>query len=752
MSSSSLRRDYITKPIFALAKKAMPSMSDTEREALEAGDVWWDADLFTGNPDWSKLLATKPAALTVEEEAFLNGPVDELCALCDDWKINWEWRDLPPEAWAYIKKHRFFGMIIPKEFGGLGFSPYAHSEVVRKLSTRSITAAVTVMVPNSLGPGELLIRFGTPEQQQHWLPRLADGRDIPCFGLTSPEAGSDAAAMVDTGVVCKGMFEGREVLGLRLNWHKRYITLGPVATVLGLAFKALDPDHLLGSEEDLGITVGLIPTDTPGVEIGHRHLPAMQVFQNGPNWGRDVFIPLDWIIGGKERIGQGWKMLMTALAAGRGISLPSLSAAGAAYIARTAGAYSRVREQFGIPIGKFEGIEEPLARIAGTAYLVDGARRLTCAALNEGHHPAVISGIMKLHATERMRTVVNDSMDIHGGKAVIDGPQNYMGSLYRAVPIGITVEGANILTRNLIVFGQGAIRAHPYMLDELNAIGDPDRERGLDKFDQTFWKHVGHAVTTLFRAWGRAWSGGLFAPAPDAGAVTAYYRQLSRYSAAFALCADMALLTLGGALKRKEMLSARFGDILSEIYLLCGALKRFEDEGRQPADLPLLQWCMASGFRTIEARFAEILANLPNRFVGVLLKFLVQPTGPRALGPSDALVHQCAQIVLEPSAARDRLTPNIYHSNDSNDDNPIARLEKAFNLVSAAGDISRRMHAARLHDWRDAVKKGVITASEGEKLAAAQEAVAKVVEVDDFAPGALSPLYHQASDMPARAN
>ena len=376
------------------------------------------------------------------------------------------------------------------------------------------------MVPNSLGPGELLMRFGTKEQQQQWLPRLADGRDIPCFGLTSPEAGSDAASMIDTGIICKGNFEGREVLGLRLNWHKRYITLGPVATLLGLAFKAYDPDHLVGQEEDLGITVALIPTHLPGVEIGNRHLPAMQVFQNGPNWGRDVFIPMDYIIGGQERLGQGWKMLMTALAAGRGISLPSLSAAGAAYAARTTGAYARIREQFGISIGKFEGIEEPLARIAGTAYLLDAARRLTCAALNQGHHPAVISGIMKLHATERMRIAIDDAMDIHGGKAVIDGPQNYLGNLYRSVPVGITVEGANILTRNLIVFGQGAIRAHPYLLDEMNALGEADRAKGLDAFDKAFWKHVGHSFKTMFRAWGRSWSGGMFAPAPDAGEAT----------------------------------------------------------------------------------------------------------------------------------------------------------------------------------------------------------------------------------------
>jgi acyl-CoA dehydrogenase len=740
----SFRRDFITKPIFSRAKGALPTVSETEREALEAGDVWWDADLFTGHPDWSKLLSYPQATLTDEEKAFLDGPVDELCRMLDEWKINWEWRDLPQQAWDFIKRQKFFGMIIPKEFGGLGFSPYAHSEVVRKLSSRSLTAAVTVMVPNSLGPGELLMRFGTKEQQEKWLPRLADGRDIPCFGLTSPEAGSDAAAMVDTGIICKGNFEGREVLGLRLNWHKRYITLGPVATLLGLAFKAYDPDHLVGSQEELGITVALIPTHLPGVEIGRRHLPAMQVFQNGPNRGRDVFIPMDYVIGGQERLGQGWKMLMTALAAGRGISLPSLSAAGAAYAARTTGAYARIREQFGISISKFEGIEEPLARIAGTAYLLDAARRLTCAALNAGHHPAVISGIMKLHATERMRIAIDDAMDIHGGKAVIDGPQNYLGNLYRSVPVGITVEGANILTRNLIVFGQGAIRAHPYLLDEMNALGEADRAKGLDAFDKAFWKHVGHSFTTMFRALGRSWTGGLFAPVPDAGDATHFYRQLSRYSSAFALCADMALLTLGGALKRKEMLSARFGDILSELYLLSAALKRWQDEGRQPADFAALEWCMAAGFKTIENRFAEILANLPNRFVAVILKFLIQPFGARVLGPSDRVVHQCAQLVLEPSAARDRLTADLAFVED---DGGVARLEKAFRLVTATEAIAKQMRAARLHDPKEAAKKGVITQGEADRLVAAHEAVATVIEVDDFAPDTLSPIYKKTADV-----
>ncbi len=474
------RRDKITRSVYRWAKGVLPTLSATEREAIEAGDVWWDAEIFTGNPDWSKLLAVPEAKLSAEEQAFLDGPVEELCCRLDEWEITWELRDLPADVWEFLKANKFFAMIIPKEYGGLGFSAYAHSEVVRKLATRSVTAAVTTMVPNSLGPGELLLQFGTKEQREYWLPRLADGREIPCFGLTSPEAGSDAAAMVDTGVVVRGNFRGRDVLGIRLNWHKRYITLGPVATVLGLAFKLHDPDHLMGNKENVGITVALVPTNLLGVKIGRRHLPSMQAFQNGPNEGHDVFIPLDFIIGGVGQAGKGWKMLMSALAAGRGISLPSLSAAGAAYCEHTTGAYARIREQFRVPLGGFEAIQERLGRLAATAYLLDAARRHTCAGLDQGHHPAVVTAIMKGQATERLRTVVNDAMDVHGGKAVMDGPQNYLGALYRMVPIGITVEGANIVTRALIQFGQGAIRSHPFILKEVLALEDADPAHGLD--------------------------------------------------------------------------------------------------------------------------------------------------------------------------------------------------------------------------------------------------------------------------------
>ena len=734
--SASFRRDYLSKPIFRWAQHVLPSLSATEREAIEAGDVWWDADLFAGNPDWAKLLAVPPATLSKEEQAFLDGPVDELCRMLDDWQINWELRDLPPQVWDFLKAHKFFAMIIPKSYGGLGFSAYAHSEVIRKLSTRSICAAVTAMVPNSLGPGELLHQFGTKAQQDYWLPRLAKAEEIPCFGLTSPEAGSDAASMIDSGVVCRGSWQGREVLGIRLNWHKRYITLGPIATVLGLAFKLHDPDHLIGNRDDIGITVALVPTDLPGVEIGRRHLPAFHVFQNGPTWGRDVFIPIDNVIGGVDQVGKGWKMLMSALAAGRGISLPSLAAAGAAFAAHTSGAYARIREQFHVPIGRFEAIQERLGRMAATAYLIDAARRLTCAGIDNGHKPAVVTAIMKSQATDRLRVVVNDAMDIHGGKAVQEGPLNYLGSLYRAVPIGITVEGANIVTRSLIQFGQGAIRSHPYLLREITALEDPDRARGLEQFDQAFWGHVGHSFANAFRAWGRAWTGGLFAPAPDAGDASGFYKQLGRYASAFALAVDMALLILGGGLKRQEMISARFGDVLSELYLLSAVLKRWQDEGRQQADLPLLAWCMESGFATIEARLDEIFANFPNRPVAWMLRFLLLPLGPRRRGPSDRLTDACAELLLAPSATRDRLTVDIFHGTG---DDGLARLERAFDLTIATQSLRERLHQAHVRDIDKARQQGLINDAETGELQAAAAAVAAAVAVDDFATEELSP-------------
>ena len=731
MTAASYRRDYITRPIFRWARNVLPSLSATEREAAEAGDVWWDADLFSGNPDWTKLIAFPPAALSAEEQAFIDGPVAELCRMLDDWRINWEWRDLPPQVWEYLKQHKFFAMIIPREYGGLGFSAYAHSQVIRTISSRSIVAAVTAMVPNSLGPGELLHRFGTKEQQDYWLPRLAQGREIPCFGLTSPEAGSDAASMIDSGVVCRGSWQGRDTLGIRLNWHKRYITLAPVATVLGLAFKLSDPDRLIGDHEQLGITVALVPTNLPGVTIGRRHLPALQMFQNGPTSGRDVFIPMDNVIGGIAQAGKGWKMLMSALAAGRGISLPSLSASGGAFAAHVCGAYARIREQFHVPIGRFEAVEERLGRIAATAYLLDAARRLTCAAIDHGHKPAVVTAIIKQQATERLRVVANDAMDIHGGKAVQEGPLNYLGSFYRAVPIGITVEGANIVTRSLIQFGQGAIRSHPFLLSEINALEEPDPARALDEFDRAFWRHVSHSLANAMRAVARAWTGGLTAPAPAAGMTRRYYRRLGRYASAFALAADFALLTLAAGLKRREMISARFGDILSELYLGSAVLKRWDEEGRQAADVPLVAWCMETSSATIETRLDEILANLPMRPVAWLLRFMLLPFGVRRRGPSDRLTQACAGLLLAPSATRDRLTAGIFHGTG---DNGIARLERAFELTIAAAPLHDRMHRAHVRDIEAARRQNVINDIEAAALHAAAQAVAQAVAVDDFAP------------------
>jgi len=734
MDFNAWRRRRISEPAYRWARKAMPGLSDTEREALEAGDVWWDADLFTGDPDWNKLLAVPQATLTAAEQQFLDGPVAQLCAMLDEWDITWHQGDLPEAVWQFMREQRFFGMIIPTSYGGLGFSPYAHSEVVRRISAYSITAGVTVMVPNSLGPGELLLQFGTPEQRDYWLPRLADGTEVPCFGLTSPEAGSDAASMVDTGVVCRQMVDGKEVLGIRLNWHKRYITLGPIATVLGLAFKLQDPDGLLGGEVEVGISVALVPTNTPGITIGRRHLPSMQVFQNGPNQGEDVFVPLDALIGGTEKAGHGWQMLMSALAAGRGISLPSLSAAAAVYSAHVTGMYARVRQQFGIAVGRFEGVQEKLGRLAGNAYLVEAARRLTCAALNQGHKPAVVSAIMKYHATERMREAVNDAMDVHGGKAVIDGPSNYLGSLYRALPIAITVEGANILTRCLIIFGQGAIRAHPYLMQEVLALGDEDDERGLQTFHDVFWRHLAHSAKNGLRAWGRAWTGGVLARAPSSGPVARQYRRLSRYASAFALVADVAMGTLGGALKRREMLSARLGDILAELYLLSAVLKRWEDEGRCHADLPLVLWCMEDGCARLETRFDQVLANLPKRPLAWVLRAIVLPVRLNR-GPSDALTRECADLLLAPSPTRDRLTANLQRGEG---DDVLAQLERAFGLVNAVQPLHDKLKREGVRDWREAHRGGAITDAQARQIEAAEEAVRCVVAVDDFEPGAFA--------------
>jgi acyl-CoA dehydrogenase len=730
MTLKNLRRNFLSRPLFKFAKRALPSLSETERQALTAGDVWWDRDLFSGNPDWQKLLSTPPAVLSEEEQAFLNGPVKELCRMLDEWEINQTRKDLSREVWEYLKQEKFFAMIIPKQYGGLEFSAYANSEVIRTITSRSLVAAVTVMVPNSLGPAELLMLFGTKAQQDHWLPRLADGRELPGFALTSSEAGSDAAAMIDSGTVCKRTVDGEEILGIELNWSKRYITLSPVATVLGLAFKLYDPDHLLGEEEERGITVALVPTDLPGVETGRRHIPAFQMFLNGPTEGKDVFISFDHIIGGQDQIGKGWPMLMSALAAGRGVSLPSLSASATALCARTTGAYARIRKQFKIPIGKFEGIQERLGPLAANAYLLDAARRLTCAGLDQGHNLSVISAIMKVHATYMMRDSVDHAMDVHAGKSIIDGPNNYLADTYRAVPVGITVEGANILTRSMIIFGQGAIRCHPWILKEMMALEENDPQKALEDFDESFWGHVAHSTKTFFRAWGASWSFGLIGPAPAEGSMRPYYRQLSRYAAAFAVMADAALLLLGGGLKRKEMLSARFGDILSELYFLSAVLKRWKDDGHPEADLPLVHYNLRRGLATIEQRMDAIIRNLPVRPAAWLLRFFLLPFGVRQAGPSDKLIQSCADLLLEPSEVRDRLTAGLFLEAGAN--NSIAELEQAFTLTCELQPLTERIRDAHCSGIEDALEKGLITDDEAEQLKEAQNLVARVIAVDDF--------------------
>lgn len=722
------RRNRISEPIFRWARKAMPGLSDTEREALHAGEVWWEAELFSGNPDFRKLHAVRAPELTEEEQAFLDGPCRELCEMLDDWAINQKDGDLPPEVWDFLREKRFFGMIISKAHGGLGFSAFAHSEVVRRLSMVSLPVAVTVMVPNSLGPGELLHLFGTDAQKDYWLPRLADGRELPAFGLSSHEAGSDAASMVDRGVVCKGDWQGEEVLGIRLNWSKRYITLAPVATILGLAFKLEDPEGLLGDNPEPGITCALVPTDLPGIETGRRHIPAGTMFENGPSTGTDVFIPVENIIGGPEYAGRGWMMLMSALAAGRGVSLPSLACAATTLSAHSSGAYARVREQFNLPIAKFEGIQEPLARLAANAYAVESARHLTCAGLDEGRALAVISAVMKYSATDTMRDSITDAMDIHAGKAVIDGPMNYLSPLYRAVPIGITVEGANIVTRSLMVFGQGSIRAHPHLLDEILALEEEDTEEALTAFDTHFWRHVGHSLRTTGRSFARSLTGGRTGPEPArAGRAGPIYRQLARWSAAYALTADIAFLSIGGGLKRMEMLSGRMADILSELYITSAVLKRWQDQGKPKEEFALVEYIAARSFARIGQHLDAVLANFPSRPAALLLRVL---TAPRRVGrgPSDALTARCAALISEPGPVRDRLGADLTAPGQHPG---IAALNAAFDKTVATDALRRRLREAKM-TADAALEAGTITEEEKAQLDDMAAAVHKVIAVDDF--------------------
>ena len=732
-----LRRLLISDRLYGWFRKSLPRISTTEREALDAGTVWWDADIFSGRPRWKKLLKTPSPQLSDREQKFLDGPVEELCRMLDDWEIYNKHRKLPDNIWAFIREHRMLGMIIPEQYGGLEFSAQANSAVVMKLASRNLTAAITVMVPNSLGPGELLLHYGTEQQKNHYLPRLARGEEIPCFALTSPSAGSDAAGMEDVGIVCKGEYQGRQVLGLRLNWNKRYITLAPVATVLGLAFKARDPDGLLGQTEELGITCALIPTATQGVQIGNRHMPVGAMFQNGPTQGEDVFIPMDWVIGGQERIGQGWRMLMQSLAAGRAVSLPALGTAGGKMAALLSGAYARIRKQFNVPIGEFEGIEEPLARIGGRTYRMDSARMLTLVALDQGERPGVLSAILKYQLTEDNRHCINDAMDIHGGKGIITGPGNYLAHAYQALPISITVEGANILTRTLIIFGQGAIRAHPWLLKEMNAVTDP-RPGARKAFDKALFSHVGHIISCLVRSLVLGLTGGYATRSPIRGPTARYFRQMTRMCAAFSFTSDVVLVLLGGKFKFKEKLSGRLADALIHLYLGSAVLKRYEDDGRPDEDLPFVRWAMDDSLHTIQESLRGVLDNFPVPGIGRLVKWIIFPLGTPYTPPSDRLGKAVAGLLLTESESRDRLTAGVYIS-DLND--ASGRVHTAFHLVIKSANAENAVRNALKEpityaNYRELVQKavesGVITEEQATLVRLAQEASRAVIEVDDF--------------------
>ncbi|GMR08764.1 MAG: acyl-CoA dehydrogenase FadE [Gammaproteobacteria bacterium] len=736
-----IRKHLVSNRILVIFRKIMPQMSETERDAIEAGTVWWDADLFSGYPDWSKLLDINVSQLSREELDFLAGPVEELCDMIDDWKITHEQQDLPQEIWDYIKQQGFFGMITPKKYGGKEFSALMHSAVVMKIASRSIATAVTVMVPNSLGPAELLLRYGDSKQKDYYLPRLAKGEEVPCFALTGPEAGSDASAMPDSGVICYGEYDGKkDVLGIRLNWDKRYITLGPVASLLGLAFKLYDPDHLLGSKENIGITLALIPTNLPGITIGERHNPLNISFQNGPTQGNDVFISLDMVIGGKQYLGKGWKMLMDCLSAGRAISLPALSTGAGKLACRSTGAYSRIREQFHMPIGKFEGIQEPLARIAAYTYMMDAARRLTASAVDQGEQPSVISAIVKYQLTEHMRRLVNDAMDIQGGSAICLGPGNLLGRVYQAVPISITVEGANILTRSLIIFGQGAIRCHPYVLDELKAVSDTDTTRAESNFDKALFGHIGFTISNATRAIILGLTNSRLADPVTTNESSYYFKHLSRLSAAFSFITDISMLTLGGALKRKEKLSGRLADALSFLYLASATLKRYQDDGCQSADLPLMKWSCDYALFNIQQALMGIIKNFPNKLIARLLRILVFPYGRPYHMPDDDMGEEVASLLLSPSETRDRLTEGMHVSTISGD--PMHDIDEALKLVIAADPIEKRIRDAvkggKLGEneipmlLTDAVNNNIITEQELRLVHDAINARRRVIGVDAF--------------------
>jgi acyl-CoA dehydrogenase len=740
LSVRPIRMILLLPPIYAAVKSILPRVSRTEQEALDAGTVGWDAELFSGRPDWDKLTNIRPLTLTEEEQAFLDGPTETACQMIDDWDIRHNRADLSPELWQFLRDKGFLGMLIAKEHGGLGFSAQAQSMIVSKIASRSVAAGITVMVPNSLGPGELLEKYGTPAQKDKYLRRLANGQEVPCFALTGVHSGSDAGGMRDYGTVTKGTHNGEEVLGVRLSFDKRYITLAPIATLVGLAFILKDPENLLGRGGDIGITLALIPHDHPGLDIGRRHYPARQAFMNGPVRGTDIFIPMDFLIGGTEYAGQGWRMLMECLSTGRAISLPAIGSISIKQTLRTTSAYARVRRQFGIPVGVMEGVAEPLGEMVKRAYSYEAARRLTASMVDEGQRPAVIAGLLKYTTTEAMRDSMDDAFDIHGGRAIQDGPGNYLFGAYQALPVAITVEGANILTRTLMTFAQGVLRAHPYLLAEVQAAQNKDRKAGLVAFDAAFGGHAKFMLRNIVASFLHGLSNGAFASSPNDGPMAKWYRRLHRYAQDFALVADWTTVVLGGALKRKQKISGRMADILADLYFMSATLKRFDEEGRIEEDREMVDAIMADRVASLEKTFGEVFDNFPNPFFAFAMRWLCFPLGRHARRSSDRVNYRFARAVLRPGAFRDRLTTGVYLSMDPNDVTGV--LEDAFLKVTEAEDIEARfIKAARkgVIERRldrdaiaDAVAAGVLNENEAGIMRAADEATNRAVHVDDF--------------------
>jgi len=751
-----LRRALFAAPLLKLFERVLPRISETEQVALDAGTVGFEGELFAGKPDWSRLLSEPKPQLSAEEQAFLDGPCEKLCAMIDDWHITHEIGDLPPEIWDFIKREGFFAMIIPKQYGGKEFSALAHSAVLQKLSSMSATLSSLVAVPNSLGPAELLLRYGSEEQKNHYLPRLADGREVPCFALTGPYAGSDATSIPDYGIVCRQTVDGKEMLGIRLTFDKRYITLAPVATLVGLAFRMYDPEHLLGEKEDLGITLALIPRETQGLEIGRRHFPLNIPFQNGPLRGKDVFVPMDTLIGGPHMAGHGWRMLVECLSVGRGISLPSNATGFVRFAAAATGAYARIRKQFGLAVARFEGVEEALARIGGHAYAVTALSRASAAAVDRGEKPAVASAIAKCHATDLGRIVIQDAMDVHGGKGIQLGPSNYLGRMWQGAPIPITVEGANIMTRSLMIFGQGAIRCHPWILKEMHATREPDRAKALRDFDAALFGHIGFAISNAARSFVLGITFAKFGKAPGDDYTRRYYRKLNRYSAALALLADTAMGVLGGKLKFKEKISARLGDVLSYLYICSAMLKRYEDEGRPEAERPMLAWAFHDSVWRMQMALDGVIRNFPVRPVAWLVHTLVFPFGRREVPPSDRLGRRVAAILTAPNSARDALVKGIYLTQTPN--NPVGRMHALLPDVVAAEPVERKFLKAvkagtiQSHDYfeqlAEAQKEGAISETERAMLERLRRTTAEFINVDDFDPEELrAKVVHGGADM-----